>query len=72
MEHVRVLVLLPNAVNHTLDVRLVAIKQMSEVGDLQCLWTAVRMPLDTEEGLIDGLSPFQGSIGVLGVDFVKE
>jgi len=72
VKHIHLLPLFQDPINHTIDVRLVAIQQVPEIRIFTCHGAPIRILLKAEDGLLEAPVPFQGSAGVLGVDFVVE
>src|SRR5262245_5730196 len=52
--------------------RLVAIEQMPEFGILRCFRTAVWLLFETQDGFLKAPVPFEGGVGVLCIDGVKD
>jgi hypothetical protein len=68
VEHFNMLLSGQDAIYHTVDGRLVAVQQVSELGVLACRGAAVRLLLQAENGLTESPVPFQSGIGMRGVD----
>src|SRR5262245_39200586 len=52
--------------------RFVAIEQMPEFGILRRFRTAVRLVFEAQDGFLKASIPFEGGVGLLGVDRVKD
>src|SRR5262249_4593969 len=72
VEYVNVFALLRDAVDHAIDVRLVAIEQMPEFGGLRCFRTAVRLFFETQNCLPEAPVPLDGSIGVFCINRIED
>jgi len=72
VKHIHLLAPFPDTVYHPIEVRLAAVEQMPEIGILRGYRAPVRMLFQAEDGLAEAPVPFQGGVGVLGVDFGKE
>ena len=66
MEHFNLLLFLEDAIYHAIDVRLVAVQQVSEVGSLACYRAAMRLFLQAKNGLPEASVPFQCCMGFVG------
>lgn len=72
MNYVHLLALLLHAENYTIDVRFVTVEQMPDIRFLTRHRAPVWMLFDAEDGLFKAPVPFEGGVGVLGVDFFEE
>ena len=69
VEHIHLLSVLQDAINHAIHVRLAAIQQMPKLRIFMSHWTAVGIPFKAQDGLLQPPIPSQGSLGVFGIDF---
>ncbi len=72
VNNVHLLALLQHTVDHSVDMRLMAIEQMPEICILACDRAPVRVLFEADDGLFEAIVPFQGGVGVLSVDFGEE
>jgi len=68
VEHVYLFLFLQDAKYHAVEMRLVPIQQMPQLFLLRRRGASVWMVLQTENGLLETPVPFQGCIGMFGVD----
>jgi len=59
---------LQDAVYHTIDMRFVAVEQMSQLVTLAGHRGSVRLLFQAENRFFEALVPSQGRVGVLGID----
>ena len=72
MEYVNALLLLHDAVNHPIDVRLAAVKEVTELMLFRGSGTTVWLFVEAENSLFEASVPFQRCLRLLGVNFVVE
>lgn len=72
MQHLNVLLLFHDAVDHAIHVRLVAVQQMPEFAIFARCGAPIRVAFEAENRLLETAIPFQGSAGMFGVDFRKQ
>ena len=68
MEHFNMLLFLKNAVDHAINMRLVAVEQVPQLVLGAYCGATVRMLFQAENGLLETQVPFQGSAGILSID----
>jgi|SRR5712692_770618 len=69
-EHFHTLLSFQDAIDHTIDVRLVAVQQVSELVLLSRHGEPVRLRFQAEDSRSETPVPFQGGVGMRGVDFL--
>jgi hypothetical protein len=61
-----------HAIDHTINMRLVAIQQVPELTVLRCGRAAMRMFFQTKDGLLEAFVPAPGSVRVRSVDVLVQ
>ena len=69
MEHLNFFLILYNAMYYTIDMRFMAVEQMPQLFTPADQRTSVRQFFQAENGLFESPIPFEGRIGMFGVDF---
>jgi hypothetical protein len=68
MEHFNLLLFFEDSVYHAISMRFLAVKQVPQMVLLTRKRAAVRLLFQTENCFFDPQIPFQGLVGILGVD----
>lgn len=68
VQNIDLLAFLCDPVNHTVDMGLVPIEQMPELGILWGFRTTVWLILQAQDRFLEAEVPFEGAVGTLGVD----
>src|SRR5208337_1871625 len=68
VEHFNSLLSLEDAVDHAINIRFLAVKQVPQLVLLPCYRAAIRLVFQTEDCLFNPQIPFQGLVGIHGVD----
>src|ERR1019366_8232830 len=68
VEHVDLFLFFHHAVNRAVDVRLVAVKQVSEFVVFRGHGAPVRLFFQVENRLLEPAIPLQSGVGVVGID----
>jgi len=63
VENVHLLALFVDLIDNTINMRLVAVKEMPQLGILRCHGTAIRIFLQAEHGALKASIPFQSAVG---------
>src|ERR1035438_2531785 len=72
MEYVNALLLLHDAVNHPIDVRLAAVEKVTELTLFRGSGATVRLFFEAENSLFEAPVPLQRCVGLPGMNFVVQ
>ena len=69
VEHFDALLRMQNAVDHSIDVWIAAVQQMSKLAHLSCNRAAVWLFFQADDGALESPIPFQRRLGIHRIDF---
>ena len=69
VEHFNFLLILQDPIDYAIDMRFMTVEQVSQLFSPADQRTSVRLFFQAENGLFERPIPFQGCVGMLGIDF---